>query len=155
MLFIALTVIIASCGIDAEPGPADTEQAPYVEPETFNCAELDGRSYAITFATGGAATDTLVFAENKFEAVQRIAMGYPASAYACSERNDALLITSEMLTDSASLLRWDLEVTEDGVKGSVIAGDAGAGCNVQKPPTRCGSSWHFRRNLYDELVPGP
>jgi hypothetical protein len=126
MLYTALPVVIASCGIDAEPGPLPGDQSRYEEPDALGCATLEGRAYAITFATGTAASDTIIFNGDRIESVQRAAMGFPASAYACSERNGNLLITAEMLGNGTEVLMWSMTVTDDAITGGVIMGEEGA-----------------------------
>ena len=126
MLYTVLPAVVASCGIDAEPGPLPGDQSTYKEPDALGCATLEGRAYAITFATGAVASDTLIFDGDKIESVLRAAMGFPASAYACSERNGTLLITAEMLGTGTEVLMWSMTVTDDAITGGVIMGEEGA-----------------------------
>ncbi|MFZ1686909.1 MAG: hypothetical protein WAU70_05795 [Flavobacteriales bacterium] len=88
---------------------------------------MNGRAYAITFANGAPASDTLVFASDRMETVGRVAVGFMAAPYTCTEA-DSLRITAEM-SDSSQVLRWSANIFGDEVLGTMtlLRSDGAAG----------------------------
>ena len=112
------TLLAVSCGVDSKPGPAVTEQAEYDEPSALSCTSMNGRAYVITMSSGAPATDTIIFASDRIEAVGRVAAGFLAAPYTCAGK-DSLLITAEMPAATTGMLRWSATALGDALTGTV------------------------------------
>ena len=117
--------VLASCGVDTTPGrlPADA-QADYEETPKLSCVAMHGRSYVISLENGPPATDTVVFASDRMEAVGGVGRGFAAAPYTCSEA-DSVSITAEMASDSSGVLRWSAAILGDEIHGTITTVNAG------------------------------
>ncbi|QQR87688.1 MAG: hypothetical protein IPJ76_05530 [Flavobacteriales bacterium] len=92
---------------------------------------MNGRSYAISLQDGPPATDTLIFASDRFEAVGPIGSGLGAFPYTCSGV-DSLRVGAEMKGGAAVEVRWEIILLGDGIRGTATLLDNATGAGETK-----------------------
>lgn len=78
---------------------------------------MNGRSYVITLQDGPPATDTLIFASDRLEAVGPIGSGLGPFPYTCSG-DDSLRVGAEMKGAPDVEVRWEIIIRGDGIHGT-------------------------------------
>lgn len=83
---------------------------------------MNGRSFVITLQDGPPATDTIIFASDRMEAVGPIGSGLGAFPYTCSG-GDSLRIAAEMKGEPEVEVRWEITILGDDIHGTVTISD--------------------------------
>lgn len=92
---------------------------------------MNGRSYVITLQDGPPATDTLIFANDRFDAVGPIGSGLGAFPYACSG-TDSLRVGAEMKGEPAVEVRWAMIILGDDIHGTATLFDSATAAGEAK-----------------------